>query len=166
MNPLEIYAQCFEEGDCLIWEGPYTSNGYPVVRDSELRRRVLVRRPLWEELTGKPIPYGWNATMRCKNPCCVSFGHMRLRTYSQIVQQAADEGKLSSPSRRASIAKAMQSRSSKVKTQETAQEIRNHPEPIRATAVKYGVSPSVVSRIRRNEAWRPGIVGNSVFNLK
>lgn len=87
-TPAESFAyRAKRVGDCLIWTGSVTEEGYG--RISVAGRLVPVHRWAWEQANG-PIPDGMMVDHRdhC-NPSCVEVEHLRLATRSQNMQNRA-----------------------------------------------------------------------------
>ena len=80
-SPEESFAARTERrGDCLIWTGSQSSNGYGVIWDG--RRLVRVHRYAWERVNG-PIPENMLIDHTCYTPLCVNVEHLRIATPSQ-----------------------------------------------------------------------------------
>ena len=157
-----LMARCEECGDCLLWRGSYTANGHPQVR--ALGKVQLVRRVVYQLKRG-PIQPGRVIVLKCGERGCVNPEHMAQYTIQQVAQKAAKSGSFSRPDRCAKIARGWQRSVNAKLTQEQAAEIRGSSETQRALAAKYGVSKSMIARIKNGTAWRPMAVGASVFTL-
>ena len=171
-----IRANCAEVGDCLEWQGHFTSNGYPRIHDAELDRYVGVRNvvyalghglplhaPITTEEHGKVKPALMR--MRCGNRRCVSLEHMRAMTHAQVGQAAAAMGNFSTPQRIAAVTSGIRKvRKTKI-TMEIAREIRASEGTCRDQAARYGVSASFVAKVKRGDLWRETVAVSSVFAL-
>ena len=155
-----ILARADEVGDCLIWRG-YLANGTPQMRLGG--RYVSVRRHIFT-LLGNPVPKGRYPVTVCREFGCIHPGHLRQCTHRQMGLLAAQEGKFSAPSRRAAITAARRANAPKL-TLALAREIRASTEPGPALAARYGIHRSLVTRIKRGEAWADAVPIASVFTL-
>lgn len=161
-----IFEHCEEVGECLIWKGR-TANGSPQIHagNDNRPRYIQVRRFVFEQSSGEPLGANLHPVMTCRDPKCVSFGHMKPMTTKQISRLAAKEGRCSSLQKNAAIA-AGRRRSCAVKLNiEIARAIRASDEPGPVLAARYGVNRSLIPRIRAGLAWREQALGASVFNL-
>jgi hypothetical protein len=149
-----LKARTIEEGDCWLWQG-YKANGTPQVsnpRPGFRSKMYSVRRLMRELATEKPTPDGHYVTS-CGTPDCVNPKHVLYRTDEQHLQAI---GRLSSTG----ITKARKLRQHYMKvgraklTDEIAQEIRLSNESSPALAQRYGVDRSLISKVRRGEAWK------------
>lgn len=85
MTPEEAFAGRTERhGDCLIWTGARSSDGYAKMKAGGKVRTVT--RWLWEKEHG-PIPEGMRVdhAFHC-DTACVEISHLRLATPSQNAQ--------------------------------------------------------------------------------
>ena len=144
----KVKAKCHDDAGCMIWTGA-CCNKCPSIRIG--KKTVLVRRALWEEANGK-IPAGHIAHMKCGTPGCVELEHIRIMKYSTLSKELGAAGVLSGKARAAKIAATKRGKSENM-TADIALEVRSSTAPLRVDAVKYGVSPSLIGKIRRNKAW-------------
>lgn len=63
-----------ESGDCLVWTGPTTEEGYGTMQAEA--RQVFTHRYAWERANG-PIPDGMHIDHMCFNTSCVKAEHLR-----------------------------------------------------------------------------------------
>lgn len=63
-------------GDCIVWIGAFSSNGYGSLRGGE-RSTVWAHRVAYERSHGA-IPAGYQVDHICRNRACVNVGHLRL----------------------------------------------------------------------------------------
>ena len=171
-DPLALYERCQEVGDCLEWTERFSSNGYPYVcapviepaRRSWLK--TLVRPLLYRAISGRSAPEGLHIRMGCGNRRCINFDHFRLLSRRSSGREAAASGSFSRPARLAAITVGAR-RGKNAKLDETkVAHIRSSAEPGYVLAEVYGVNKSLISRIRRGEAWRPAVRGASVFTWR
>lgn len=80
-TPRESFeARTERQGDCLIWTGGLTSNGYGSMHYSG--KAGYAHRYAWEVENG-PVPDGSLVDHVCHNKRCVEVRHLRLATKSQ-----------------------------------------------------------------------------------
>ena len=75
-----LSARTERRGDCLIWTGSKTDNGYGRFRVND--RTTIVHRYAWEKANG-PIPDGMVVDHMCWNRACVNVEHLRVVTVAQ-----------------------------------------------------------------------------------
>ena len=73
-------GKAIREGECLIWTGRKTDEGYAVM--THKRRQTYAHRCAWE-LTHGPVPAGMQVDHTCHRRDCVFVGHLRLATPAQ-----------------------------------------------------------------------------------
>jgi hypothetical protein len=116
-----------EATGCWLWTGPINPAGY-----GSLPRGGGAHRAMWIAHRGA-IASGLHIDHLCRCRACVNPEHMELVTCGENT-------------RRGDLAKL---------TWDDVRAIRTSTEGVRATARRYGVDHSVVSRIRRRLAWWP-----------
>lgn len=96
-----LAATTAEEGDCLIWQGVFsTSSKTPIFRAPRVypampgrdSRNLVVRRIVWELKTGKRIPDGWVTWSTCGVAGCVSPDHLRCTSKPDSLKAQARMG--------------------------------------------------------------------------
>lgn len=146
-NLLErVKARTVEEGDCWLWQGAKTGEGYPcmyMAGRSELVSRLVA-------MEAGPLPKKM-VSMSCHSKECVNPAHIRLMAWKQIAQESAKRGNQDSLSKRIKLARHKRSQS-KLK-QADIPVIRNSNEPLKVMAERYGVSMEAISKIRRGIRW-------------
>lgn len=155
-----------EEGECLLWVGPFSTNGYPIM--IVRKGKVHLRRVVWNLEHG----LAWNApaershrvVMRCGNKACINVAHMDNMHERSIQALAAAKGSYHKPSRLAACTAAARARPSNKLTMEIAEQIRADQGTYDELAKKYGCNRSLIGRIKRYEYWRPAVKGASIFN--
>lgn len=169
----ELYANCDEVGECLLWRGAYCNHvpqfyvrGRPNGGTDKRGAFLSCRREVFEQISGKPIRKGLFPVPACRDKRCIRFEHLKLLTRKQIGQLVAKEGKFSTPQRCAAISAAIRKSKNAKLTIELAREIRNSDEDGKAIAKRLGIDKSLPPRIRRNEAWRETAPNASVFNMR
>ena len=145
-----IHATCTRSGDCLMWDGKTTNSGYPKAHiDGKYR---MVRRALLEKKIGRPLRSDEVASSKCDDPMCMEWGHIKAMTTAERRKRTGAAGKLSTMAKAVNLAKA--GRRHSAHTMQTAENIRSDPRPSHEVAPEYDMSPSMVRKIRRNEAWK------------
>lgn len=155
-----VRERCEEVGDCWIWQRCTNHMGYPVMRIGGTMR--LVRR-VAVEASGRALLPRQPVAVRCGERGCVNPEHLFPSSESAIAKKAAKRGAWSSPMRGAKIAQARRTTMAKL-TLEQAREIRASSDSGPVLAARYGVNRSLVSRIRRGDAWRE-YMGNPFAGL-
>lgn len=144
-----LYALTTEEGDCRLWD-KYLGNGVPMVYHDG---KFIQVRKLILTLQGIDVWARYTAS-RCNNPLCVEFDHIIQRSAKQ---QHTHMGKrvAVSPSNHARIAKITLARRQQVGKINQAQaiEIRMSEESGPVLAERYGVTRTLISRIKRGKSW-------------
>lgn len=138
-----------EEGDCRLWD-KYIGNGVPMVyHDGKL---IQVRK-LMLMLQGIEVRTRYTAPT-CNNPLCVDPSHIIQRTAKQQHTHMAKlvSGSPSNHSRIIKITKARREQVAKI-TQEQAIEIRMSDESGPVLADRFGITRSMVNRIKRGQSW-------------
>lgn len=138
-----------EEGDCRLWD-KYLGNGVPMIYHDgkfiQVRKLILL-------LNGANVLLKYTAT-RCNNPLCVEPSHIIQRTAKQQHTHMAKlvSGSPSNHSRIIKITKARREQVAKI-TQEQAIEIRMSDESGPVLAERFGITRSMVNRIKRGQSW-------------
>lgn len=170
MSLSRIYANCTKAGECKLWKGQLTRDGYPRMYHPEAHQISrekgfggsfrLGRREVWklrfgEEAAG-PI------AMKCGNKLCLEHSHMKIATRRELVLSSA---KLHSVARVVSRTINL-NKSNRKLGPEQAREIRaafsklkvNSRTPERQRlrlefAAKFGVAPRTVDKVRWGLTW-------------
>jgi hypothetical protein len=159
-TPEIVSRLCTEEGECLLWQGPVTSGGYPKVHVNGIAKSL--RTYLFCDLLGKRKHSGQQIVARCGNKLCVSEKCLMAVTRSSSVSRAVTKKLALDPV----FARNLRLRSPRVKLNEhLAAEVRQSPLSHRDVAKKYGVSAETARQIRCGETWKVIAPINSVFNL-
>ena len=145
-----LLARSTEEGECHLWDG-YSTNKTPMVhQDGKMRavRRVLL------DLLGVEVRGKYLATS-CGNPLCINPEHISQRTEKMHVMRMAKNAHKGAAAVRHQIGVLKWRRANPLKiNEEIAAAIRaddRHPVEV---AQHYGVSKSLVFKIRRGDMWR------------
>ena len=134
---------CWEWTACVNQQGYGQFNGKPRWSTCMLAHRVA-----WC-ITNGPIPEGIHILHRCDNPLCVRPDHLFLGDQADNMRDMAAKGR-----HRGMTGKRhpYDYRGQKL-TREKAEQIREAKGKHAAIARKFGVSPSMVSRIKHGICW-------------
>lgn len=152
-----LLARATEVGDCYEWND-YLRNNTPAVWHEG--RVMAVRRVMWEIL-GKTVPVKHFLTTRCGNYKCVNPDHIiaqHPKMHAKKMAQAVDYSCLLRLQR---ITEKAQAR--RKLTDEQIQIILNDPRNCRELGEVFNVNKSLVSRIRRGQAYRMHVAKNNPF---
>lgn len=73
-------ARTERQGECLVWIGPKTEDGYAGTSVRGVRKYMHVHA--WEQVHG-PVPAGMHVDHICWNRACCEISHLRLATAAQ-----------------------------------------------------------------------------------
>lgn len=151
-----VAAHTVDDAGCLRWTG-WSVNGHP--GGTIGGRKLLIRRALFEVEHGEPVPAGKVLRCTCETPLCVTMEHCAPTTYQRIAQACGAQGLMSGPIRSARIAAAKRAGPQARIEHAQALSIRASDEPGVVLAARYGISASLVSKIRSGQV-RRDFVGN------
>lgn len=152
------------EGECLVWVGARTPNGYGELTFEGQHYRA--HRFVAEFVSGQPIPPGLCVLHACDNPPCVRPEHLTIGTQRENMRDAARKGRLSLARARGDEHHARRTpevmpRGSRVGTAKLTDEAvrkiraaRAGGETLAVLAARFGVTEKNVSLIARRETWR------------
>lgn len=136
----EAFDRWVEKTDgCWHWVGSRDRDGYGVFMfngQSHRAPRIALM------LDGRAPSSGQYACHHCDNPSCVRPSHLYPGTPTQNVDDARRRNRMAVGSRRSRL------------SDDDVMEIRATNETHRAVAERYGVSPPLISMIRRRKIWR------------
>ncbi|MDE1999577.1 MAG: hypothetical protein KGI52_11675 [Burkholderiales bacterium] len=168
----DIKARCVEVGDCWEWAGAMSNKRSPIaaiptqhpLKPGMRAVRVGVAVLAWEAANKKAV--GSMLVYRtCFNRVCVNPAHLKCGTHAQMSETLAKAGKCKrKPAAIAAITRAKRSTVAKL-TIEQAREIRASTDTTINLAGKYGINKSLVSRIKRGDAWRESVAVASIFSI-
>ena len=145
----KIQRHITPDGDCWQWHGcmqgalPTMKHGSKV---ANVRRLVLIER-------GTPMT-GFIATYTCGNPACVNPEHTARSTRAQMNRRImADMNSATNTLRVKRIAEIKRRTGAKL-SQADVDQIRAADEKQQDLASRYGVTKSLIGKIRRGEVWR------------
>jgi len=137
------------DGDCWQWHGcmqgaiPMMKHGGKV---ANVRRLVLIER-------GVPMK-GYIATYTCGNPACVNPEHTARSTRTQMNRRNMAEMSGATNTLRVKRIAEIKRRTSAKLSQADVDQIRASDEKQQDLANRYGVTKSLIGKIRRGEVWR------------
>lgn len=145
----KIQAHSVACGDCWEWCG-CMNGSVPIMkyngRVANVRRLVLIDR-------GVPMK-GYIATYTCGNPKCVRPEHTARSTRGQMNRRImADMSSATNALRSQRIAEVKRQTHAKLSQAEVDQ-IRASDDTHQDLAARFGVTKSLIGRIRRGEMWR------------
>ncbi len=126
---------------CHEWQGGLLKSGYGCFRSRPAHRWI------WSQKNGA-IPKGLLVRHRCDNPSCVNIDHMELGTVADNSRDMVERGR----SLRGSLNNA--NKLSVAQVQEIRTAIRDKAVLQKDIASKYGVTPSLISQIKKGRAWK------------
>lgn len=139
-----LSLNAIEDGDCLIWNGRLSkSSGHPKYGD------MVMRREVWKARNG-PLMACELITVTCGNPKCLE--HLAITTKSEIARRTNADPSVKAR-KRLSGAKSARARANNKLSMEKAREIRLSSDNDLVLAKVYGVDHSMISKVKRNEAW-------------
>lgn len=153
------------EDECWIWQGGV--NGTRKLENArvwlpDLGARNIQFAALY--VAGKPPRGGKRAYAHCGNKLCGNPDHARAGTQLEVMRFYADNGRFNNAEAKIALAKVAHSR--RRLTLEQAQKVRESTDTLKVLSERYGVSKSVLSRIRRGDTYRrPELIGASVFSF-
>lgn len=84
-----FWAKTTQMGDCLVWTGAKTLDGYGTFGSSHRGGPSrYAHRIVWEALHG-PVPAGLELDHLCRNPACVDADHLEPVTHRENVLRGA-----------------------------------------------------------------------------
>lgn len=130
-----ILARCEPRGDCLVWTGAATPDGYGVIRLNNPRRLDYVHRVIYEAEVG-PIPDGHTVdhvwARGCRFRGCCNRAHLEAVSHA-INMQRSSQARLSDAA---------------------AQEIRRSSASHASLSRRFGVSTTTIRRVRLGDQWK------------
>lgn len=138
-----------ETGECWEWQRTHNGLGYGELRVAG--KNVYAHR-LAFELAGNVIPDGMHILHKCDNPRCINPDHLEVGTQSKNMADCHARGRSRIPKPRVSG-----ERNGSAKLTEAAVAMIRDSLSAGVTqqqlADKFGVSQTLISRIKRGEIW-------------
>ena len=78
---LRLKEKTTQVGDCLMWTGGCHSQGYPMIRDDNNGRMMLVARYYAEQKLGRVLDRDTRVKNTCGNKLCVNIEHYDIVDY-------------------------------------------------------------------------------------
>ena len=140
---VRFWAKVSKSDGCWEWTGCVSDTGYGCIYDG---KAYACHRYSWELHFGQ-IPESLCVLHRCDNRRCVRPDHLFLGTKAENSRDMAEKGRYKSTSRKGDAHPGAKL------TDEAVREIRSSDELGKALAERYGVSPSLITLIRKRKAW-------------
>ncbi len=172
-----------QEGDCLIWQGwtsgagsrPAMALPSPAPRQpGTKKKKVLVRRVIWETINGVSLPDHYRTWVKCGHPLCVNPAHIVATTRKEMEYMMARQGRFKRDDMYCAVQANRAQGRSKL-TWDDVNEIRavldsitparydfergcvegiSRHQVMRDLAQRYGVSFSAIKAIVHGERWK------------
>ena len=139
-----FWAKVDKSGECWTWTGSISSTGYGMFYDGQ---PYSTHRYSWAIHFG-PIPRGLCVLHRCDNRPCVRPDHLWLGTKRENSRDMVRKGRAHMPD------VAGERHPESKLTEADVRAIRASAEQGIVLAAHYGVTPSLISAVRRRKAWR------------
>lgn len=145
----KIQAHVVAYGDCWEWIG--CLNGLiPIMRHdgkvANVRRLILIDR-------GVPVN-GFIATYTCGNPKCVRPEHTARSTRAQMNRRIMEDMNSATNTLRSKRIAEIKRKTHAKLSQAEVDQIRASDDSHQDLAARFGVTKSIIGRIRRGEMWR------------
>ena len=138
-----LMARVERVGECWLVDGRTGQNTY--VKLTFRGRLTRAHRAIWQEQCG-PIPQGLEVCHRCDQPACVNVAHLFLGTHAENMADMKRKGR--------SVGHQGENHPRARLNEDIVRAMRNSPESCAALARLYGVTPTMVSFIKRGLSWR------------
>lgn len=146
-----IRARCEIENHCWIWQG-YTANRSPYV--SHEGKMQAVRRLMYEWSGKTLLPRFKYFAPKCGNPLCVNPSHVIVRTQAMQSSVMAKSVQHNAKARIMKLQKHARGRANVKLDEEKARAICNDDRPCMAISLDYGVSKSLIAKVKSGKAWK------------
>lgn len=127
---------------CLLWCGPVVRFGHGILKLNK-RERVYAHRASWALKNG-PIPPGISILHKCDVPCCVEPNHLFAGTQADNMADMAMKGRSTQGERHPN------SRINEKDAREIAVALGSY----REIGIRFGITKSNVSLIKKRKAWK------------
>ena len=142
-----FWAKVNKSGECWLWTGTRTTNGYGRVGCGE--KKLRAHRVAWSLMNG-PIPAGSFVCHHCDVPLCVNPAHLFLGNAKSNVED------MIAKSRRGDTGGSLNGRAKL--TDADVEEVRDsllRGVSQRCVAKRFGVTPGAISQISTHRTWNP-----------
>lgn len=164
----KIMQRHIVEGDCWEWKSFCIRGTVPVLhhKTTEGRNVASPVRKLVAYLWGKYVPPGYKCLTRCGNPMCVNPDHICLVQEKDHLKRAARSvARIHTSSLRAArIAETRRTKHAKLDWGKVAA-IRESQQTYNELSKEYGVSKTVIGRIKRYEVWVDHMARTNPFRM-
>ena len=131
---------------CWLWIGPKSDSGYGILSIDGRSERA--HRFAYETFNGR-IPHGEFVCHSCDNPACVNPSHLWVGSHSENMRDMVAKNRhRKTPNLYGELHPL-----SKL-TADDARKIREDSRAAKYVANDYGVSPTLIRRVRRREMWK------------
>lgn len=144
-----LLARTEEVGECRVWTG-YSCNKTPQV---EHEGKIVSVRRLIVQLRGDPIK-GKFFGVKCHTELCVCPEHIIQRSAVSHARVMAKASAKHQASKSLAQVIARRKRTDIKMDMDKAREIRKSEESGQALAVRYGVSRSLINKVKRGVYWK------------
>lgn len=146
-----LLAQTIEVGECMEWQGYYATGKYtPYVYHEG---KMIAVRKLLAMLTGRDLSNCVYFASSCDNWRCVNPAHIVGRASWQHLNRMSGLVDHGAAQRVAKLQEVARARVGKL-TEAGAEAIRLDDRPLVVVAADYGISKSLVSKVKTGRAWR------------
>jgi len=150
LEMMKLAERTEEFGDCHLWTGSTTEQGYPTYKPFGCGCK-LVRRAMFE-LNGGVLAPRVPIVTTCGEKLCINPVHLKSSTVSAVGKEAGKRGGWKTKTRCAKIA-ASKRKTGKL-TMEIARTIRMSSETGPVLAARHGTHRSLVTKIKSGDAWK------------
>lgn len=140
-----IRSNCTEDADCWIWQRYCDPHQMPILSINHMP--MAVRRAVWIVKHGE-VQDGFEIVHTCGRTRCVNPAHLESITMAERRKRLGEAAR-----GRASVAMVKTHRAMGKLDMEKAREIRSSDETGQVLAAKFGVTPQLVSLVRRGKSW-------------
>ena len=152
-----LLARTEEVGNCIEWQG-YFENHSPYVQHGD---RFMNVRALLMELLGNKYEGRMFYGNSCDNKACVNPEHIVARSMKDHAKHMVKKVEYKAPIRIAKLQKSAQGR--RVLTDDQVMQALMDPRRCEDIATEFGVSKSLIARIKRGESNQMAIAKNNPF---
>lgn len=146
-----IKARCELHDNCWIWQG-YAANKSPYVSHEGKMQSVRRLMYIW---SGKMLlPRYKYFAAKCGNPLCVCPAHVIVRTQKMQSSIMAKSVKHNAKARIIKLQNHARARANVKLDEEKARAIFNDERPCMAISIDYGVSKSLIAKVKSGKAWK------------